>query len=583
MKLLGHLKEYTKESIIGPLFKLLEASFELVIPLVMAGIIDVGIKNRDYPYIYKMGALMILLGLLGLACSLTAQYFAAKAAVGFGTNLRKHLFAHINSLSFQEVDQTGTSTLITRMTNDINQVQAGVNLVLRLFLRSPFIVVGAAVMAYTIHKELSVFFLVAILILSLVIYGIMAMTIPLYKKVQGRLDRVLLSARENLTGARVIRALNRQEQEISQFRDSSDGLMKVQLLTGRISALMNPVTFLLINAAILAIIWFGGIEVNLGVLTQGEVVALINYMSQILLALLALANLIIAFTRAMASGARVQEVFAIPSGAKDMVREKETPIAGKASEKVVPVIEFREVSFAYATAQENSLNAISFSVKRGETIGIIGGTGSGKSTLIHLIPRFYDATKGIIRVDGEDVQRYTIKQLRSKFGLVQQHAALFRGTIRDNMKLGKKDATDEEILNALEISQARDFIDKMSEGLDTLLEQGGKNLSGGQKQRLTLARALVKQPEILILDDSSSALDYVTDARLQKAIRERLRGTTVLIVTQRVANIRNADRIMVLDEGEMVGFDTHQKLLATCEVYREICTSQGADKEGTGV
>ena len=581
VKLLKHLKEYTKESIIGPLFKLLEASFELVIPLVMASIIDVGIKNRDYPYIYKMAALMIFLGLLGLACSLTAQYFAAKAAAGFGTDLRKHLFSHINKLSFQAVDQAGTSTLITRMTNDINQVQSGVNLVLRLFLRSPFIVAGAAVMAYTIHMRISLFFLFAILILSLVIYGIIAITIPLYKKVQSRLDRVLLSARENLSGARVIRALNRQEDEINQFQESSDGLMKVQLLTGKISALLYPSTFMLVNAAIIAVIWFGGIEVKLGVLTQGEVVALINYMSQILLALLALANLIIAFTRAWASGARIQEVFEMPSRAQES-QEKDEPLPAVEADDM-PVIEFRDVSFAYATAQENTLSNISFTIKRGETIGIIGGTGSGKTTLIHLIPRFYDATKGTVLVNGQDVQRCPLKQLRNIFGFVQQHGFLFRGTVRENMKMGKKDATDNEILKALEVSQARDFVDKMPEGLDTLIEQGGKNLSGGQKQRLTIARAVVRQPDILVLDDSSSALDYATDARLQKALRDRLAGITVLLVTQRVANIRNADRIMVLEDGQVVGFDTHSRLMATCEVYREICTSQGADKEGTGV
>ena len=392
---------------------------------------------------------------------------------------------------------------------------------------------------------------------------------------------MLLSARENLSGARVIRALNRQEDEINQFQESSDGLMKVQLLTGKISALLYPSTFMLVNAAIIAVIWFGGIEVKLGVLTQGEVVALINYMSQILLALLALANLIIAFTRAWASGARIQEVFEMPSRAQES-QEKDEPLPAVEADDM-PVIEFRDVSFAYATAQENTLSNISFTIKRGETIGIIGGTGSGKTTLIHLIPRFYDATKGTVLVNGQDVQRCPLKQLRNIFGFVQQHGFLFRGTVRENMKMGKKDATDNEILKALEVSQARDFVDKMPEGLDTLIEQGGKNLSGGQKQRLTIARAVVRQPDILVLDDSSSALDYATDARLQKALRDRLAGITVLLVTLRVANIRNADRIMVLEDGQVVGFDTHSRLMATCEVYREICTSQGADKEGTGV
>lgn len=628
-KLLKYLKEYKKESIIGPLFKLLEASFELIVPLVMASIIDIGIKNRDIAHILKMGAVMVFFGVLGLACSLTAQYFAAKAAVGFGTNLRKQLFAHISRLPFHEVDQLGTSTLITRMTNDINQVQAGVNLVLRLFLRSPFIVVGAMIMAFLVNAKISVIFVLAIPVLSVVIYLITAITIPMVKKVQSKLDAVLQAVRENLEGARVIRAFNRQKQEISSFQQSSDTLMRFQLLTGKISALLNPVTYVIVNAAIIAIIWFGGLEVDQGIITQGEVVALINYMSQILLALVALANLIIAFTKAVASGGRIQEVFVRTAGASEnssnasesafdvplsraevfesepggsrssssdsaldlYVPESTNILAGTSnnaenahstSVSAPSHIDFKNVFFSYPGAKESSLSNITFSVDKGETIGIIGGTGAGKTTLINLILRLYDATKGKVLVDGQDIQHYSPKQLRSKIGMVPQHAVLFSGSVRENIQWGKKGATDEEIWNALEIAQAKAFVEKKKSGLDAMVAQGGKNLSGGQRQRLTIARALVRRPEIIILDDSSSALDYATDSRLQKAMKEKLQGITLLIVSQRVANIRHADRILVLDDGAVVGFDKHDRLIEKCAVYREICLSQDTEKENTG-
>lgn len=576
-KLLPYLKNYKKESIIGPLFKLLEACFELIIPLVVAKIIDVGIKNQDVSYILKMGGIMILLGVIGLTCSLTAQYFAAKAAVGFGTELRYSLFQHIEGLSYSEIDQIGSSTLVTRMTSDINQVQSGVNLVLRLFLRSPFIVVGAMIMAFTISVKIALIFVIAVPVLSLVIYGIMAVTIPLYKKVQKGLDRILLSTKENLTGIRVIRAFCTQQSEKEAFEEQSDWLMKMQVKVGKISALMNPITYTLVNVAILGIVWLGGQQVDQGGISQGQVIALVNYMSQILLALVALANLIISFTKALASAARINDVFrfetSIKSGSKPIGAE------GPKEKQESVKVQMEHVDFVYHGGKEASLSDITFTAKRGETIGIIGGTGSGKTTLANLIPRFYDAVKGKVIVDGEDVKAYDLDVLRQKVGIVPQKAVLFHGTIRENMQMGKADATDEEIYRALDIAQARDVVDDKPDGLNTMISESGKNLSGGQRQRLTIARALVRQPEILIMDASSSALDFATDARLRKAIAEYTDNMTVFIISQRATSIMQADKIIVLDDGHMVGYGTHKELLETCNVYQEICYSQVSKEE----
>ena len=570
-KLLRYLKHYKKESIIGPLFKLLEACFELIVPLVMANIIDIGIKNQDMPYIWKMGAVLVLFGVLGLTCSLTAQYFAAKAAVGFGTELRHDLFAHINSLSYAEIDQAGSATLVTRMTSDINQVQSGVNLVLRLFLRSPFIVVGAMIMAFTISVKAALIFVVAVPLLAVVIYGIMMITIPLYKKVQRRLDGILLSTRENLSGIRVVRAFCTQKREIETFAEENSSLLDVQMLVGKLSALLNPATYIIVNVATIAIVWFGGKQVYVGNISQGEVIALVNYMSQILLALIALANLIVSFTKALASASRINEVFELTSDIVDGEYDREE------SNKENMVI-FDEVGMSYSGAEE-AISNISFVVKRGETVGVIGGTGSGKSTLVNLIPRFYDVTKGQILVNGENVKNYKLETLRKKIGVVPQKAVLFRGTIRDNMKMGNENATDAMIYRALETAQALEVVEKKKEGLDAKISQNGKNLSGGQKQRLTIARALVKNPEILILDDSASALDFATDARLRKAIAENTDQMTVFIVSQRASSIMQADKIIVLDDGKMAGIGTHQELLRTCKVYQEICSSQFSKEE----
>lgn len=570
-KLLRYLKHYKKESIIGPLFKLLEACFELIVPLVMANIIDIGIKNQDMPYIWKMGAVLVLFGVLGLACSLTAQYFAAKAAVGFGTELRHDLFAHINSLSYAEIDQAGSATLVTRMTSDINQVQSGVNLVLRLFLRSPFIVVGAMIMAFTISVKATLIFVVAVPLLAIVIYGIMIITIPLYKKVQRGLDGILLSTRENLSGIRVVRAFCTQKREIETFAEENSSLLDVQMLVGKLSALLNPATYIIVNVATIAIVWFGGKQVYIGNISQGEVIALVNYMSQILLALIALANLIVSFTKALASASRINEVFELTSDIVDGEYDREE------SNKENMVI-FDEVGMSYSGAEE-AISNISFVAKRGETVGVIGGTGSGKSTLVNLIPRFYDVTKGQILVNGENVKNYKLEMLRKKIGVVPQKAVLFRGTIRDNMKMGNENATDAMIYRALETAQALEVVEKKKEGLDAKISQNGKNLSGGQKQRLTIARALVKNPEILILDDSASALDFATDARLRKAIAENTDQMTVFIVSQRASSIMQADKIIVLDDGKMAGVGTHQELLRTCKVYQEICSSQFSKEE----
>lgn len=584
-QLLKYLRDYKLESVLGPLFKMLEASFELFVPLIMARMIDVGIKNRDTFYIFKMGGVLVLLGLIGLVCSLTAQYFAAKAAVGFGTALRNDLFAHINHLSYSEQDRIGTATLITRMTSDVNQVQSGLNLVLRLFLRSPFVVFGAMIMAFTVNVPAAIVFVAAIPALSVVVFGIMAISMPLYKKVQKQLDRVTLATRENLAGVRVIRAFNRQEYEMARFDEENDQLVKQQVFVGKISALMNPVTYVIINLAIVAVIWISGKQVESGIITQGETVALVNYMSQILVELIKLANLIISISKALACAGRISAVFAEESSVADLVGAAGITGMVGAAESMVPSnsnplkIKFDHVFFAYQQAKEDSLTDLNFSILKGQTIGIIGGTGSGKSSLVNLIARFYDVRKGTVLVDGVDVRSYPLAGLRETIGMVPQKAVLFQGTLRENMQWGKKDATDEEIYHALEVAQAKEFVDDKGQGLELQIEQNGRNLSGGQRQRLTIARALVRQPEILIMDDSASALDFATDARLRQAIRENTAGMTVLIVSQRASSLKTADQIIVMDDGKMAGYGTHDELMAACEVYREICLSQLSKEE----
>lgn len=569
-KLLVYLKDYKKESVLGPLFKLLEASFELIVPLVIAAIIDTGVANGDRGYVMKMCMVLALLAVIGLTCSITAQYFAAKAAVGFSTKLRHALFEHIQTLSFSEMDTVGTSTLITRMTSDINQVQNGVNLVLRLFLRSPFIVFGAMIMAFTVDVKAALVFVVTIPLLSVVVFGVMLVSIPLYKRVQNALDKVLGITRENLTGSRVIRAFNKEQDEMEHFNESNDALTKVQLYVGKISALMNPLTYVIINGAIVVLVWAGALRVDNGYITQGAVVALINYMSQILVELIKLANLIININKSIACGNRIESIFELQSSIKEPETTKTLPKEGGE----VPEVEFSHVCLTYAQAGEESLTDIDFTVKKGETIGVIGGTGSGKSSVVNLIPRFYDATKGSVKVGGRDVREYTLEDLRSRIGMVLQKAVLFKGTIRENMRWGNENATDEEIMQALEIAQAKEFVDKKEGGLDFLVEQGGKNLSGGQRQRLTIARAIVKKPDILILDDSASALDFATDAKLRMAIRDMENRATVFIVSQRAASIMYADKIIVLDDGQVVSMGTHEELLAGCEIYQEIYYSQ---------
>ena len=582
-KLLVYLKDYKKESVLGPLFKLLEATFELIVPLVMAAIIDTGVVTGDKSYIMKMCMVLVLLAVIGLTCSVTAQYFAAKAAVGFATKLRHALFAHIESLSFTEMDTVGTATLITRMTSDVNQVQNGVNLVLRLFLRSPFIVFGAMVMAFTIDVKAAMVFVVTIPLLSIIVFGIMLISIPLYKKVQSALDNVLGIKRENLTGSRVIRAFNKEEDETVHFNENNDLLTRAQIYVGKISALMNPLTYVIINGAIVVLVWTGAVRVDNGYITQGEVVALINYMSQILVELVKLANLIININKSIACGNRIQSIFemhpSIMDGSGRKVDEVQTDAADR-SEEAEYAVEFSHVGLTYAGAGDESLTDIDFKVKKGETIGIIGGTGSGKSSVVNLIPRFYDVTSGFIKVDGKDVKDYPLEELRGKIGTVLQKAVLFHGTIRENLKWGNPDATEEDLNRAITVAQAKEFVDNKEGGLDFEIEQGGKNLSGGQRQRLTIARAVVKKPEILILDDSASALDFATDAALRKAIREMEGETTVFIVSQRAASIQHADRIVVLDDGKIVGLGTSEELLESCEVYQEIYNSQFKKQEG---
>lgn len=572
-RLLHYLSGYKLESILGPLFKMLEASFELFVPLVVASMIDVGIKQSNAAYILRQGGLLILLGIIGLACSLTAQYFAAKASVSVATCLRNDLFQHISNLSYTEIDTVGTSTLITRMTSDINQVQTGINMVLRLFLRSPFVVFGAMIMAFTVDVKAAMAFVVVIPLLSVVVFGILLISMPLYKKVQKQLDQVMLTTRENLMGVRVIRAFNRQKSETARFEEENGLLVRFQVFVGKISALLNPVTYIMINFAIIAVVWIGALQVGAGIITQGKVVALVNYMSQILVELVKLANLMIIISKSVACMNRVDTIFKM----EPSIKEKNKVFASQ--ENSLPKLVFDQVSFLYAGAKEESLSGIDFSVKKGETIGIIGGTGSGKSTVVNLIPRFYDVALGQVSLDGRDVRDYPLEKLREKIGVVPQKAVLFKGSLRENMQWGKKDASDEEIYRALDIAQAREFVDGKKKGLDLYIEQGGRNLSGGQRQRLTIARALVMEPEILILDDSASALDFATDACLRRAIKENTGDMTVFLVSQRAATIRNADQILVLDDGKLAGKGTHKELLSSCALYREICLSQLSKEE----
>ena len=574
-KLFRFLKHYKLQSILGPLFKLTEACFELVVPLVMAKIIDVGIANEDTGYVLEMGGVLVLLGVLGLAASLTAQFFAAKASLGFGTELRRDLFRHIGTFSHKEIDRVGASTLVTRMTVDINQAQTGVNMLLRLFLRSPFIVIGAIIMAFSISVKLTLIFLIASPLLALMIFLVMKLTVPLFKKIQKRLDKTTLMVGENIAGVRVIRAFSRQKDEEKQFKENADELLGLQLRAGRISALTNPCTYIIVYAAIIVIIWFGGVNVNIGGLTQGELIALISYMNQILLALLAVALLVTSLTRAQASSARINEVFEITPSITD---EGNVEVS---IDEDAPAVSFENVSFSYHGNEEYALKDISFTAARGETVGIIGGTGSGKSTLVSLIPRFYECSAGSVKVKGHSVREYPFGQLREYIGFVPQKAELFRGTVRENMRYRKQDASDSEITEALDIAQALTFVNEKPDGLDTELVSGGRNLSGGQRQRLTVARALVGHPDILILDDSASALDLATDAALRKAIAAKTDGMTVFIVSQRVSSIRYADKIIVLDDGRMSGIGTHEQLLEDCGLYKEICQSQQySDRKG---
>ena len=598
-RLFSYMKDYKLESILGPLFKMLEASFELFVPLVVARMVDVGIRGRDSGYILKMGGVLVLLALIGLACSLTAQYFAAKAATGAATSLRNDLFSHIGRLSYTEIDTVGTSTLITRMTSDINQVQSGINMTLRLLLRSPFVVFGAMVMAFTVDVRSAFVFVVTIPVLCVVVFGIMAVSMPLYKSVQRQLDKVLLTTRENLLGVRVIRAFNRQKSETEKFDRENGNLVRMQVFVGKISALLNPVTYVIINIAVVAVIWVGAEQADSGIITQGKVIALVNYMSQILVELIKMANLIIIISKAVACMNRVDSIFKVESSIEDKGRSGSRKPGSQNSGSQnsgsqnsgpqnpgpqnpglrIPKVEFKDMEFVYAGAKEPALKDISFCDMAGQTIGVIGGTGSGKSTLVNLIPRFYDAASGQVLVDGTDVREYSLDELRDKTGVVPQKSVLFKGTLRDNMRWGKQDASDEEIYRALDTAQAREFVDSKGEGLDLYIDQGGHNLSGGQRQRLTIARALVRRPEILIMDDSASALDFATDARLRTAIRENTGDMTVFIVSQRATTIKSADTILVLDEGRLAGMGTHKELLKDCQVSREICLSQLSKEE----
>ena len=577
-RLMMYLKDYKKESILAPLFKLLEAFFELMVPLVMANIIDYGISKRNMGYIGKMGLLLLLLGVVGLASSITAQFFAAKAAVGFSTKLRQALFNHIEDLSFTDIDKAGTSTMITRMTSDVNQVQSGVNMTLRLFLRSPIIVFGAMIMAFTIDVKCALIFVVAIPLLSVVVFGIILSTIPLYKKVQSKLDQVLGITRENLTGVRVIRAFHQEAKESDRFRENNEALSAMQIFVGKISACMNPVTYIIVNGAIIALIYTGAVQVNIGNLSQGEVVAIINYMNQILVELVKLANLIVTMTKALACAERVASVFDIGADAA-YVEAQDQKLADKV-DKSAPFLDFKHVSLTYQGAGAPTLQDMNFTVNRGDTVGIIGGTGSGKTSLVNLIPGFYPATEGEILLEGRDIRTMSDEELRGRIGVVPQKAVLFKGTIRSNLQWGKPDATEEEMWKALELAQASEVVDGKPGKLDATVAQNGKNFSGGQRQRLTIARALVRNPEILILDDSASALDYATDAKLRAAIRTLEDKTTTFIVSQRASTIRHADKIIVLDDGEIAGMGNHDELLKDCTVYQEIYYSQYPEQRG---
>mgnify|MGYP004470535899 FL=1 len=577
-RLMTYLKDYKKESILAPLFKLLEAFFELMVPLVMANIIDYGISNRNMGYIGKMGLLLLLLGVVGLASSITAQFFAAKAAVGFSTKLRQALFNHIEDLSFTDIDKAGTSTMITRMTSDVNQVQSGINMTLRLFLRSPIIVFGAMIMAFTIDVKCALIFVVAIPLLSVVVFGIILSTIPMYKKVQSKLDQVLGITRENLTGVRVIRAFHQEAKEADRFRENNEALSAMQIFVGKISACMNPVTYIIVNGAIIALIYTGAVQVNIGNLSQGEVVAIINYMNQILVELVKLANLIVTMTKALACAERVASVFDIGADAA-YVGAQDQELADKVDQSA-PYLDFKHVSLTYQGAGAPTLQDMNFTVNRGDTVGIIGGTGSGKTSLVNLIPGFYPATEGEILLEGRDIRTMSDEELRGRIGVVPQKAVLFKGTIRSNLQWGKPDATEEEMWKALELAQASEVVDGKPGKLDATVAQNGKNFSGGQRQRLTIARALVRNPEILILDDSASALDYATDAKLRAAIRTLEDKTTTFIVSQRASTIRHADKIIVLDDGEIAGMGTHDELLKDCTVYQEIYYSQYPEQRG---
>ena len=577
-RLMMYLKDYKKESILAPLFKLLEAFFELMVPLVMANIIDYGISNRNMGYIGKMGLVLLLLGVVGLASSITAQFFAAKAAVGVSTKLRQALFDHIEDLSFTDIDKAGTSTMITRMTSDVNQVQSGINMTLRLFLRSPIIVFGAMIMAFTIDVKCALIFVVAIPLLSVVVFGIILSTIPMYKKVQSKLDQVLGITRENLTGVRVIRAFHQEAKEADRFRENNEALSAMQIFVGKISACMNPVTYIIVNGAIIALIYTGAVQVNIGNLSQGEVVAIINYMNQILVELVKLANLIVTMTKALACAERVASVFDIGADAA-CVGAQNQKLADKV-DKSAPFLDFKHVSLTYQGAGAPTLQDMNFTVNRGDTVGIIGGTGSGKTSLVNLIPGFYPATEGEILLEGRDIRTMSDEELRGRIGVVPQKAVLFKGTIRSNLQWGKPDATEEEMWKALELAQASEVVDGKPGKLDATVAQNGKNFSGGQRQRLTIARALVRNPEILILDDSASALDYATDAKLRAAIRTLEDKTTTFIVSQRASTIRHADKIIVLDDGEIAGMGTHDELLKDCTVYQEIYYSQYPEQRG---
>ena len=572
----SYMRNYKKETVLAPLFKMLEACFELCVPLVIAQITDVGIKENNKSYVIKMGIILFILAAVGLVCSVIAQYFSARAAVGVATKLRHGLFKHIESFSYTELDRVGTSTLITRMTSDINQVQSGVNMMLRLFLRSPFIVFGAMIMAFTIDFKSALIFVATIVILLIVVFAIILYTIPMYKRVQSALDRVLGITRENLTGARVIRAFGKEEDEIAEYDDRTEKLVRLQVGVGRISALMNPVTLLIVNVATIILVWTGAVQVDGGALSRGEVIALVSYMSQILVELVKLANLIVTLTKAVACGNRIEGIFNMKSSieVKEAVKENED------NSKYPYAVEFDHASLKYMGASEESMTDVDFKIERGQTVGVIGGTGSGKSTLVQMIPRFYDVCAGSVKVNGRDVRDYNPKELREKIGIVLQKAVLFKGTIKENLLWGKEDATEEEIMEALDISQSREFVENRPDGINAMIEQGGRNLSGGQRQRLTIARAVIRKPEILILDDSSSALDFATDAKLRNAIKE-MNGdgnTTVIIVSQRASAIMHADKIVVLDDGGVSAIGTHEELLENNQVYNEIYMSQNAVK-----